>query len=124
MIHAQLSPLPFPRPHDLLRNVQAFQMAKPQELLSADRHRVLMLTIQPGDTLPEQFHLYANKMLVIMEGCATVLTDARTKMVYEGQSHSISFGTRHQISNTGKIALRILEIRSGACVEDDDTATA
>lgn len=93
-----------------------------QELLHAERHRVQMLTLQPDDSLPEQMHLYACKMLVVMEGCASVLCGDKTRVLLEGESHSIAACTAHQIVNSGKIPLRVLDIRRGACVADDDRA--
>ncbi len=98
------------------------QQAQPHELLHANRHRVLLLTVQPGDTLPEQYHLYADKTLMILEGCACISSADTDETLHEGETTTISFGTAHRISNIGKIPLRLLEIRTGACVEDDDTA--
>lgn len=101
---------------------QSQQSTHPRELLNADRHRVLFFTVQPGDTLPEQYHLYADKTLMILEGCAHISSNSTTQILHEGATGHIKFATPHRISNIGKIPLRFLEIRTGACVEDDDTA--
>jgi len=97
-------------------------LIQPRELLTANRHRVLLLTLQPGEALPAQYHLYADKTLMVLEGCATVVSDTGTRLLYEGETGTIAFGTKHRLKNEGKIPLRLLEIRAGACVEDDDTA--
>jgi len=108
---------------DVPKNLWDKQQAQPHELLHADRHRVLLITVQPGDALPEQYHLYADKTLIILEGCACISSPETNETLHEGDTTTISFGTAHRISNIGKIPLRLLEIRTGACVEDDDTAS-
>ena len=126
MLHtANLPPetTPFRPIAEVAKNLQNQQSAHPQELLNADRHRVLLLTVQPGDTLLEQYHLYADKTLMVLEGCARISSTDSDKTLHEGDTTTIAFATPHRISNIGKIPLRLLEIRTGACVEDDDTAT-
>jgi len=122
MLHTTAKELSFRPAADLARSLHCQQIASPQELLNADRHRVLLLTLEPGDTLPEQLHLYANKTLMVMEGCASILYDNSVKVLHEGESYALASCIRHRITNSGKIPLRILEIRSGACVEDNDHA--
>lgn len=122
MLHTTPKDLPFRPASDLAHTLHCQQIASPQELLNADRHRVLLFTLEPGDTLPEQLHLYACKTLMVMEGCASILHDNSATVLHEGESYTLPSCMRHRITNSGKIPLRILEIRSGACVEDDDRA--
>ncbi len=113
---------PFQPTAEETKNHRHQQNIPPRELLKAERHRVLLFTVQPGDSLPEQYHLYADKTLMVLEGCARIMTDAPPQTLHEGKTTCIGFGTPHRIINIGKIPLRLLEIRAGACVEDDDTA--
>lgn len=124
MLHSPPSkPAPFQSAHNLAQHLMNQHLARPRELLKADRHRVLMLTLQPGDTLPEQYHLYAKKTLMVLEGCATILLDDKARVVHETETCNIPFATAHRISNCGKIPLQLLEVRTGACVEDHDSAS-
>ncbi len=122
MYHAAPNDHSFRPAHDLTHSLHNHHVANPQELLNADRHRVVLLTLEPGDSLPEQLHLSASKTLVVMEGCAAIMRDNAASLLHEGASATLPPCTRHRIVNTGKIPLRMLDIRSGACVEDDDRA--
>jgi len=122
MLHTNPQDQPFQPAHKAAQTLHGQQLAKPHELLNADRHRVLLLNLESGDSLPEQLHLYASKTLVVMDGCATIVFNDTAKVLYEGESWTIPVCTQHRIVNSGKITARILDIRSGACVEDDDHA--
>lgn len=95
----------------------------PVELLKSGRHRVALLNMDVGAEMPEQRHLYADKQMTVLEGCAKLHHNGQVVLIHEGGTHFVPFGTKHRICNGGKIGLKILELRSGACVEDDDLAS-
>lgn len=73
--------------------------------------------------MAEQSHLYAHKRITVLEGCAVVHQGSESHVVHEGRTHLVSSGVSHRVGNAGKIELKLLELRSGACVEDDDLAS-
>ena len=47
------------------------------------------------------------------------LNDAR-QLIGENQSTYIPLGCKHRLSNPGKVPLKIIEVQSGAYLEEDD----
>ena len=43
-------------------------------------------------------------------------------MIVENQSTYIPVGVKHRLTNPGKIPLKIIEVQSGAYLEEDDIA--
>jgi len=49
-----------------------------------------------------------------------IQVDDKTEIVHENQSTYIPLGSKHRLSNPGKIPLRIIEVQSGSYLEEDD----
>jgi mannose-1-phosphate guanylyltransferase / mannose-6-phosphate isomerase len=55
-----------------------------------------------------------------VRGTAKVTSDGKTHLLEENQSTYIPVGTPHRLENPGKIPLHIVEVQSGAYLEEDD----
>ena len=56
----------------------------------------------------------------MVSGTAKVEIDSNIEIIKENQSTYIPLGSKHRLSNRGKIPLRIVEVQSGAYLEEDD----
>jgi mannose-1-phosphate guanylyltransferase/mannose-6-phosphate isomerase len=57
---------------------------------------------------------------VVVKGTALVTKEHETQLLTENQSTYIPLGMPHRLSNPGKAALEIIEIQTGAYLEEDD----
>ena len=85
-----------------------------------DRYKVKSIEVNPGQSLSLQMHHHRAEHWVVVEGTAMVQVDGKTEMVHENQSTYIPLGSKHRLSNPGKIPLRIIEVQSGSYLEEDD----
>ena len=46
--------------------------------------------------------------------------DGKKHLIVENQSTYIPVGVKHRLTNPGKIPLKIIEVQSGAYLEEDD----
>ena len=85
-----------------------------------NRYKVKSIEVSPGQSLSLQNHLHRTEHWVVVEGTAMVQVDNSTQIVHENQSTYIPLGSKHRLSNPGKIPLRIIEVQSGSYLEEDD----
>ena len=57
---------------------------------------------------------------VVVSGTALVQLNNDKRLLGENQSTYIPLGCVHRLSNPGKIPLKIIEVQSGAYLEEDD----
>ena len=79
-----------------------------------------MIQVNPGAKLSLQMHHHRSEHWVVVNGRAKVEVDNKTDFLSENQSIYIPLGTKHRLSNPGKIPLKIIEIQSGSYVGEDD----
>ena len=83
-------------------------------------HKVKCIEVKPGLSLSLQKHHHRTEHWIVVSGTAEVqLNDAR-QLIGENQSTYIPLGCKHRLSNPGKIPLKIIEVQSGAYLEEDD----
>ena len=85
-----------------------------------NRYKVKSIEVKPGASLSLQRHHHRTEHWVVVEGTAMVQVDDNTQVVHENQSTYIPIGSKHRLSNPGKIPLRIIEVQSGSYLEEDD----
>ena len=83
-------------------------------------HKVKCIEVKPGLSLSLQRHMHRSEHWVVVEGTALVHIDGEKKLVIENESTFIPVGVKHRLSNPGKIPLKIIEVQSGAYLEEDD----
>jgi mannose-1-phosphate guanylyltransferase len=57
---------------------------------------------------------------VVVKGTAVVEKDGIEELVGENQSTYIPLGSKHRLSNPGKIPVEMIEVQSGAYLGEDD----
>lgn len=85
-----------------------------------DRFRVKRIQVAPGRQLSLQKHFHRAEHWVVVRGVAEVTRDDETLMVRENESVFLPQGCVHRLANRGKIPVEIIEVQTGAYLEEDD----
>ena len=85
-----------------------------------DRYKVKSIEVNPNASLSLQKHLHRAEHWVVVEGTAQIEVDGKVTIIRENESTYIPLGSKHRLSNPGKIPLRIIEVQSGSYLEEDD----
>lgn len=87
---------------------------------TGDRYQVNRIRVKPGGSLSLQIHHHRAEHWIVVKGTALVQKDDETVLLSENESTYIPVGTRHRLSNPGKIPLEIIEVQSGPYLKEDD----
>jgi len=85
-----------------------------------NRYKVKSIEVNPNASLSLQKHLHRAEHWVVVEGTAQIEVDEKITIIKENESTYIPLGSKHRLSNPGKIPLRIIEVQSGSYLEEDD----
>jgi len=85
-----------------------------------DRYQVNRIRVKPGASLSLQVHHHRAEHWIVVKGTALVQKNDETMLLSENESTYIPVGTKHRLSNPGKIPLEIVEVQSGPYLEEDD----
>ncbi|CAG2146508.1 mannose-1-phosphate guanylyltransferase/mannose-6-phosphate isomerase [Cupriavidus plantarum] len=85
-----------------------------------DRFQVKRIVVDPGASLSLQMHYHRAEHWVVVRGTARVTCGDTVSLLSENQSTYIPIGTLHRLENPGKTPLEIIEVQSGAYLEEDD----
>ena len=85
-----------------------------------DRYKVKNIEVKPGHRLSLQKHHHRTEHWIVVSGTAEVQLNEDKQILGENQSMYIPLGCMHRLSNPGKIPLKIIEVQSGAYLEEDD----
>lgn len=85
-----------------------------------DKFIVRRLTLKPGAKLSLQKHFHRAEHWVVVSGTARVTRGDDTFLLKEDESTYIPLGVIHRLENPGQIELKLIEIRTGSYIEDDD----
>lgn len=85
-----------------------------------DRYHVKKVTVKPGQRTSVQIHHHRAEHWIVVSGTAQVRTGEKTFLVTENESTYIPIGVPHSLANPGKIPLELIEVRTGAYLEEDD----
>ena len=89
-------------------------------ILEDKRWQVKIIHVKPGASLSLQMHHHRSEHWVVVKGTAEVEVDGNKSILSENESTYIPLGSKHRLSNPGKISLEIIEIQSGSYVGEDD----
>ena len=89
-------------------------------VVEESRWQVKLITVKPSEKLSLQMHHHRSEHWVIVNGTAKVELDNNIKMLSENESIYIPLGSKHRLSNPGKIDLILIEVQSGSYVGEDD----
>ena len=65
-------------------------------------------------------HHHRAEHWVVVSGTAKVEVEEKVKVLSENQSVYIPLGSKHRLTNPGKIPLTLIEVQSGSYVGEDD----
>lgn len=89
-------------------------------LSKGPRFLVKRIVVNPGEQLSLQVHYHRAEHWVIVSGTAEITNGDSTGIFTENESTYIPLGTPHRLKNPGHIPLIIIEIQSGAYLDEDD----
>lgn len=89
-------------------------------LEEGNRYKIKRIVVNPGQQLSMQMHHHRSEHWVVIAGTAKIVNGDKEIYLEEDQSTYIPKTHRHRLQNPGKIPLQIIEIQSGAYLEEDD----
>ena len=91
-----------------------------EDVDAGERFRVKRITVNAGSRLSLQLHHHRAEHWVVVKGTALITRGEETMLLTENQSTYIPLGVKHRLENPGRIPLQLIEIQSGAYLEEDD----
>ncbi len=87
---------------------------------AAGGFQVKHIVVRPGQALSLQSHEHRAEHWVVVRGTARVTRGDETFDLTENQSTFIPRGTKHRLANPGTGPLELVEVQTGAYLEEDD----
>jgi len=84
------------------------------------RFMVKRIVVKPGASLSLQMHHHRAEHWIVVKGTAKVTRGEEVFLLSENESTYISIGQKHRLENPGNIPLEIIEVQSGAYLNEDD----
>ena len=91
-----------------------------ESIIEENRWQVKIINVKPGEKLSLQRHQHRSEHWIVVSGTAKVEIDQELITLHENQSSYIPIGSKHRLSNPGKITLKIIEVQSGSYLGEDD----
>ncbi len=91
-----------------------------QTLHAGERFQVKRVTVAPGQKLSLQKHFHRAEHWVVVNGTALVTRNEEEVLLQENESIYLPLGCIHRLENPGRVPLNLIEIQSGAYLEEDD----
>jgi mannose-1-phosphate guanylyltransferase / mannose-6-phosphate isomerase len=91
-----------------------------QSLNRGERYQVKCIMVKPGGKLSLQSHHHRSEHWVVVKGTLEVTKGDATEFLSENQSTYIPIGEKHRLANPGKIPAFLIEVQSGAYLDEDD----
>jgi mannose-1-phosphate guanylyltransferase/mannose-6-phosphate isomerase len=91
-----------------------------QCLNRGDRYQVKCIMVKPGGRLSLQSHYHRSEHWVVVTGTVEVTRGEKVEILSENQSTYIPIGKKHRLANPGKFAALLIEVQSGAYLNEDD----
>ena len=82
--------------------------------------QVKKIEVKVGGSLSLQLHHHRSEHWVVVNGTALVEINNKEKVLKENESTYIPLGTKHRLSNPGKVPLVLIEVQSGSYLQEDD----
>ena len=91
-----------------------------ETLILGDRFRVKQIIVDPGESLSLQMHYHRAEHWVVVSGTAEVQVNDEIQMLIADQSVYIPIGSRHRLTNPGKLPLTLIEVQTGNYISEED----
>ena len=89
-------------------------------IVEEPRWQLKSIHVKPGEKLSLQMHHHRSEHWIVVSGTAQVELDNEVKILSENESIYIPLGSKHRLTNPGKIPLTLIEVQSGSYVGEDD----
>ncbi len=89
-------------------------------VVDSSNWQVKLINVKPGEKLSLQMHHHRSEHWIVVSGTANVEIDERNFTLTGNQSTYIPLGSKHRLSNPGKINLVLIEVQSGSYLGEDD----
>jgi mannose-1-phosphate guanylyltransferase/mannose-6-phosphate isomerase len=87
---------------------------------AGSRFQVKRIMVKPGASLSLQMHHHRAEHWIVVRGTAEVTCGEKKVLLSENESTFIPLGTKHRLSNPGKLPLELIEVQSGSYLGEDD----
>ena len=87
---------------------------------NGNRWQVKLIEVKPNASLSLQMHHHRAEHWIIVNGTALVEKDGKEQLLSENQSTFIPLGCKHRLTNPGLMKLELIEVQSGACLDEND----
>ena len=91
-----------------------------KSMIQGERFQVKIIRVKPGASLSLQMHHHRSEHWIVVKGTADVELEEKKILLSENQSIHIPLGSKHRLSNPGKLTLELIEVQSGAYLNEDD----
>ena len=91
-----------------------------ESLALGDCFQVKRICVKPGAALSLQSHKHRSEHWIVVDGTAEVTIDDEVKLVTEGQSIYVPLGSKHRMTNPGKLPMVLIEVQIGTYLGEDD----
>ena len=82
--------------------------------------QIKRIEVYPGASLSLQMHHHRSEHWIVVQGTAKVEINKDVKIVSQNESAFIPLGSKHRLSNPGKMQLILIEVQSGNYLGEDD----
>jgi len=89
-------------------------------LEEGERYKIKRIVVNPGAKLSMQMHYHRAEHWVVIAGTARIVNGENEIYLEENESTYIPKTNRHRLENPGRVPLQIIEIQTGAYLEEDD----
>ena len=88
--------------------------------LEGDRWLVKLIEVKPNASLSLQMHHHRAEHWIVVNGTALIEKNGEKQLLSENESTFIPLGCKHRLSNPGKMKLELIEVQSGAYLDEED----
>lgn len=89
-------------------------------LENGEGFKIKRIVVKPGASLSLQMHHHRSEHWIVVSGAALVINGDQEIFISTNESTYIPAGHKHRLTNPGKIDLILIEVQSGAYLEEDD----
>jgi mannose-1-phosphate guanylyltransferase/mannose-6-phosphate isomerase len=107
--------------NERLEHVQVFRpWGSYETIVESTGFKAKRIIVNPQQKLSLQMHHHRAEHWVVVKGTAQVTNGDKAFLLSQDESTYIPIGQTHRLENPGKIPLEIIEVQSGAYLEEDD----
>lgn len=99
---------------------QTHSWGRHETLDRGNRHKIRMLELKPGRSLPLERHANRTESYQVLEGTARLVSNGELTYLSEGETGFVRPGEAHTLENPGRVPVRLLQVIVGAYLGDDD----